>query len=243
MADAIRLFVEASLHEGAAVAATPGQAHRLGTVMRRGVGDAVRLFNGRDGEWDGRIAAPGQRRGQVTILAERLRRPQAAEPGPALLFAPLKRAATDLLAEKATELGASRLQPVITARTVAQRVAVERLALIAVEAAEQCERLTVPAVQAPRPLADVIALWPPELTLAAAIERLNGPGIAAPAAGLLVGPEGGFTGAELDLLRSRPFVVPVSLGPRILRAETAAIAGLALLQAHGTAAAAPERAN
>lgn len=241
MADAIRLFVEASLHEGAAMAATPGQAHRLVTVMRRGPGDAVSLFNGRDGEWDGRIAA--LRRGQATLVAERQRRPQAAEPGPALLFAPLKRDATDLVAEKATELGASSLRPVITARTVAQRVTVERLALIAAEAAEQCERLTVPRVDPPLPLAEAIASWLPNLVLAAAVERVAAPRIAARADALLVGPEGGFTPAELDLLRSRPFVVPISLGPLVLRAETAAIAGLALLRSYDPDSTGPERAD
>lgn len=241
MADAIRLFVEAPLHAGAAVAATPGQAHRLGAVMRRAPGDAVRLFNGRDGEWAGRIAA--LRRDQATLRAERLHRPQAPEPGPVLLFALLKRDATDLVAQKATELGASRLQPVLTARTVAHRVATERLRLIAAEAAEQCERLTVPGVEEPRSLADVIANWPPSSMLAAAIERLDAPTVLGVAAGLLVGPEGGFTPAELDLLRARPFVLPVSLGPRILRAETAAIAGLALLQAHGPPLPTPGRTS
>ena len=231
MADAIRLFVDVPLHAGAVVQATPAQAHRLGVVMRRGPGDALRLFNGRDGEWDGRIAS--LRRGQATLLPERLRRTQAEEPGPALLFAPLKRDATDLVAEKATELGVVCLQPVLTARTVIQRVAVDRIALIAAEAAEQCERLTIPRVAAPSDLEAVIAAWPEEQRLAVAVERLDAPCGMPPADALLVGPEGGFTTAELDLLRSRTFVVPVSLGPRILRAETAAIAGLALLQAQG----------
>lgn len=241
MADAVRLFVAAALHEGAEVAATPGQAHRLGVVMRRAPGDAVRLFNGRDGEWDGRIGA--LRRGQATLVAERLRRPQAAEPGPALVFALLKRDATDLVVEKATELGVARLQPILTARTVAQRVAAERLALIVAEAAEQCERLTVPAVSGLRTLADVIEEWPEDQTLMVAVERHVGEMIKEPAAGLLVGPEGGFTAAELDLVQSRPFVVPVTLGPRILRAETAAIAGLALLQSHGLFPTAPTGAG
>ena len=231
MADAIRLFVDAALSAEAAIPATPAQAHRLGVVMRRGPGDALRLFNGRDGEWDGQIAS--LRRGQAMLLAERLRRAQADEPGPALLFAPLKRDATDLVAEKATELGVTCLQPVFTARTASQRVAVDRIAMIAAEAAEQCERLTIPRVAAPGSLEAVIAAWPQERKLAVAVERLGVPCGVPLADALLVGPEGGFTPAELDLLRSQPFVVPVSLGPRILRAETAAIAGLALLQAQG----------
>jgi 16S rRNA (uracil1498-N3)-methyltransferase len=242
MAEAIRLHVEAGLDAGTEITATPAQAHRLGTVMRRGPGDAVRLFNGRDGEWDGHIAALG--RGRAVLVAERLRRSQAPEPGPTLVFALLKRDATDLIVEKATELGAACLRPVVTARTVAHRVALDRLAAIAAEAAEQCERLTVPVVEAPRSLADVIAAWRQERSLAAAIERLDAPGILAYAgltaeAGLLVGPEGGFTPAELDLLRSRPFVVAVSLGPRVLRAETAVIVGLALLQARSLSIATP----
>ena len=240
-AQPVRLFVKAPLHEGAELVATPAQAHRLGVVMRRAPGDPVRVFNGRDGEWDGHVGV--LRRGEVRLVVEQLRRPQTAEPGPALLFALLKRDATDLLVEKATELGASRLQPVLTARTIAQRIAVDRLALIAAEAAEQCERLTVPEVAAPSTLADVIESWPPDCALVVAVERLDAPGIREPAAGLLIGPEGGFTLAELDLLRSRPFVVPVSLGPRILRAETAAIVGLALLQAHGPLTPGPDRAS
>lgn len=239
MADAIRLFVDASLHAGAAIPATPAQAHRLGVVMRRGPGDALRLFNGRDGEWDGQIAS--LRRGQATLLAERPRRAQADEPGPALLFAPLKRDATDLVAEKATELGAACLWPVLTARTMSRRVAVDRIASVAAEAAEQCERLTIPRVAAPGDLEAVIAAWPEGQRLAVAVERLDAPCGVPPADALLVGPEGGFTPAELDLLRSRTFVVPVSLGPRILRAETAAIAGLALLQAQDRFGAASRR--
>lgn len=228
---AMRLFVDAPLHAGAAVDATPAQAHHLGPVMRRGPGDPVRLFNGRDGEWAARIEA--LRKGRAVLRVEGPLRPQAPEPGPALVFAPLKRDATDLVAEKATELGAAALYPVLTERTVAGRVNLERLAAIAAAAAEQCERLTVPQVHPLRRLPDLLGAWPVERPLAAALERSDAPPVRAPAAGLLVGPEGGFTGAELDVLASRPFVVAISLGPRVLRAETAAIAGLALLQAQG----------
>lgn len=229
MSDPIRLFVAQPLHGGAEFEATPAQAHRLSHVMRRAPGDPVRLFNGVDGEWDGHIARLG--RGRATFAVSRQRRVQAPEPGPALLFALLKRDATDLVVEKATELGASRLLPMVTARTIGARVATERLALMAAAAAEQCERLTIPPVAAPAPLPALLAAWPADLPLAAAIERGGAAPISRPAAGLLIGPEGGFTRLELDLLLSWPFVVPVSLGPRILRAETAAIAGLALLQA------------
>jgi 16S rRNA (uracil1498-N3)-methyltransferase len=168
------------------------------------------------------------------VLGARLR-PQAAELDLWLAFAPLKRDATDLVAEKATELGVAALLPVLTARTVAARVNLDRLAAIATAAAEQCERLTVPRLAPPVALAALLADWPAERVLVAALERQGAPPVRRPAgpAALLVGPEGGFTGAELDLLRRHPFVVSAGLGPRILRAETAAIAGLALLGASG----------
>jgi 16S rRNA (uracil1498-N3)-methyltransferase len=138
-----------------------------------------------------------------------------------------------LVVEKATELGVSRLLPVVTERTNTARLNPDRLTAIATEAAEQCERLTVPAIDPPQKLLSVLAAWPAARTLVAALERADAPRIQpvpGPAA-LLVGPEGGFTPAELDALRRHPLVVAASLGPRILRAETAAIVGLALLQA------------
>lgn len=232
MPGSIRLFVAAPLLADTLVPATAAQAHYLGTVMRRAAGDPVVLFNGADGEWAARIAT--LRRDRAAFTVEHRLRPQTAEPDLWLLFAPLKRDATDLVAQKATELGVSRLQPVLTARTNAARVNLERLAAIAAEAAEQSERLTVPVLRPPRPLPEVLDDWPADRRLAAALERTEAPAIAAPAGALLVGPEGGFTAAELDALRARPFVQPVSLGPRILRAETAVIAGLALLQAQGS---------
>ena len=234
-----RLFIQVSLCAGATLAASPSQAHHLGTVLRRGPGDTVRLFNGADGEWAARIALLRRDRCELEVGA-RLR-PQTPEPDLWLAFAPLKRDATDLLVEKTTELGVAALLPVLTARTVAARVNLDRLAAIATAAAEQCERLTVPLIAAPVPLPALLADWPAERALVAALERQGAPGVAplaGPAgllpAGLLIGPEGGFTGAELDLLRRHAFVVPASLGSRILRAETAAIVGLALLQASAT---------
>ena len=227
----IRLHVAAPLAAGAVIVLTGGQAHYLGAVMRCAVGAAVRVFNGADGEWLARIA--GLRKERGSLVVERLLRRQAIEPDLWLLFAPLKRDATDLVAQKATELGVAALLPVLTARTNAARVKVERLTAIATEAAEQSERLTVPRVAAPVELEERLASWPGERVLVVAAERMEAAPIrssSGPAA-LLIGPEGGFTPRELDLLARHPFVRFVTLGPRILRADTAAIVGLALLQA------------
>lgn len=226
----IRLFVTDALLPGAELPASPAQAHYLGNVMRRSVGDAVRLFNGRDGEWLARLVH--LRRDQAVFQAEVQERPQAPEPDLWLAFAPLKRDTTHIVVEKATELGVSVLLPVMTARTNAERVNLPRLQAIATEAAEQCERLSVPEVRPPQRLEALLRDWPAERSLAVGMERVEAAPIRAPAGGFLVGPEGGFTGGELDALHRHPFVTPVTLGPRILRAETAAIVGLALLQAH-----------
>jgi 16S rRNA (uracil1498-N3)-methyltransferase len=231
MTPSIRLFVAAPLHAGAVIVATAAQAHYLGGVMRRTVGDGVALFNGADGEWFARIAV--LRRDGASLIAEHLLRPQAPEPDLWLAFAPLKRDATDLVVQKATELGVSVLKPVLTARSNTTRLNERRLAAIAAEAAEQCERLTVPRIDPPTSLAELLAAWPEARPLVVAMERMDAPPIRAAAgpAALLVGPEGGFTAAELDVMRRHPFVHPATLGPRVLRAETAAIVGLALLQA------------
>ncbi len=234
MSASARLFVTAPLATGSSAEATPAQAHYLTVVMRRRSGEQVRLFNGRDGEWSARIGPIG--RDHATLIVEQQVRPQAPEPDLWLAFALLKRNATDLVVQKATELGAAAILPVVTAHTNALRVNLARLAAIAVEAAEQSERLSVPRVHAPQPLPALLDAWSPDRRLIAAIERSEAPGIpsgAGPAA-LLVGPEGGFDPAELETLRRQPFVSLCSLGPRILRAETACIAGLALLQARRT---------
>ncbi len=198
--------------------------------MRRGLGDPLLLFNGHDGEFAARISSIRRDRGSLHI--EQQLRAQEPEPDLWLVFALLKRDATDLVVQKATELGVAELHPVITERSNTHRANTDRLLHIAIEAAEQCERLTVPSVHQPRRLMDLLSDWPSDHHLFAAMERIPAPAIS-PSRGsraLLVGPEGGFTPAELDVLRAHPFVTPVTFGPRILRAETACIAGLALLQ-------------
>ena len=228
-----RLFADQPLHRGADIAGSAGQAHYLGTVMRRAVGDEVCLFNGRDGEWRARISA--LRRDRIGFQLGTLLRPQELEDDLWLVFALLKRDTTDLVVEKATELGASVIQPATTDRTNAGRVNEARLLAIATEAAEQCERLTVPDMRPARALADLLTTWPEDRPLFAAVERADAAPIrpfAGPCA-LLVGPEGGFAPRELDALRRYKFVTPVSLGPRVLRAETACLAGLALLRSTG----------
>ncbi len=231
MSTAIRLHVTADLHADCGIDLEPGQAHYLGAVMRRGPGDELRLFNGRDGEWRGRIEA--LRRDRCRVQATRQVRPQSPGADLWLAFAPLKRDATDLVVQKATELGAAALLPVFTERTNAARLNLGRLRAIATEAAEQSERLTLPRIAEPVRLPDLLSAWPPERRLVVAMERADAPPIRpAPHAGLLIGPEGGFTPPELDAMRRHPFVEPATLGSLILRAETAAIVGLALLQAH-----------
>jgi len=231
-----RLFVIDQLGPNQHIALDGDRTHYLKNVMRRALGDEVGLFNGRDGEWLGRIETFG--RGTTRIVLTEQRRPQAAGPDVWLAFAPIKRARIDFIAEKATELGVSVLWPVMTRRAEPMRVNAERLTNIAIEAAEQTERLDVPAVREAVTLDKMLTLWPQERTLFVCAEAGTARPIAeailakrdAPA-GFLIGPEGGFAAAELDALRKLPFVVPIGLGPRLLRAETAAVAALACWQA------------
>jgi 16S rRNA (uracil1498-N3)-methyltransferase len=231
-----RLFVTADLSAGARLPATPEQANYLLAVMRTRAGDAVRLFNGRDGEWRA-VVADVTKRG-CTLVAEDLLRPQAVGPDIDYLFAPLKRARLDYMVQKATELGVRRLCPVLTRHTIAERVNTDRLTANAVEAAEQCGVLWVPEVAAPAKLEAALAAWPAPRPLIFADEAapLASPITALQALqpgplGVLVGPEGGFHTEERARLRALPFAVPVSLGPRIMRADTAAVAILSLVNA------------
>ena len=235
----IRLFVEAPLGPGAEVALAPAQAHYLFTVMRLRADDAVLLFNGRDGEWRAEVAEAGKRAGLLACRGQT--REQAEPPDLWLAFAPVKRARTDFIVEKATELGCRRILPVLTRHTQAERVKIGRLSAHATEAAEQCGRLTVPAVAEPLTLTTLIE----DLEESTPPRRLlfcdeTGAGAPAPDAlagaetgpwAVLIGPEGGFDAAERARLAASPAAQAVSLGPRILRTDTAAVAALALWQA------------
>jgi 16S rRNA (uracil1498-N3)-methyltransferase len=231
----VRLFVEARLGPGVRVQATAGQAHYLLHVLRARAGDRVALFNGRDGEWLAQIAEVTKR--GCASECERQTRPQASTPDLWLCFAPIKKTPADYLAQKATELGVSVLQPVITRRTIVSRVNVERMRANAVEAAEQSDRLTVPDVREPLPLAILLANWPADRRLLFCDEAGEAPPIAqalraaSGAWAVLTGPEGGFDPAERAAIRGLSCVTPVSLGPRILRADTAGLAALAVWQA------------
>jgi 16S rRNA (uracil1498-N3)-methyltransferase len=237
---AARLHVETTLLSGVPVELSAGQAHYLKSVLRLRSGRHVLLFNGRDGEWLAELTELGKGKAAASALMQT--REQAPEPDLWLLFAPIKGDRIDSVAEKATELGIARLQPVMTRYTVVGRVNVDRLRARAVEAAEQCGRLSVPEVLQPQPLREILASWPKERRLFACAEA--GPARplaevlcedcarseAALPSGLLVGPEGGFSPDELDLLAELAFVTAVGLGPRLLRSDTAAIAALALWQ-------------
>jgi 16S rRNA (uracil1498-N3)-methyltransferase len=236
-----RLYVTHDLAAGASVGLSPSQAHYLSHVLRLKRGDPVHLFNGRDGEWQGDVDALG--RGWCSVEVRAQTRPQPALDGGDLwlVFAPVKRARIDFIAAKATELGAAALWPVMSEHTAVGRVNADRLHANAIEAAEQCGRLTVPEILEPDSLRGALARWPEGRRLLYCDES----GAGAPIAGVLeaargeaargwavlTGPEGGFARAELDALANLSISTPVSLGPRILRADTAAIAALACWQA------------
>ncbi len=231
----IRLFIEEPLVPGALLRLNEKQAHYLLHVMRAQTGGEVLLFNGRDGEWRGALKL-SKNHAEVELKAQTRLQDTAADLW--LLFAPIKRGHGDLIVEKAAELGVSKLQPVITQRTIVSRVPTDRFRAIAVEAAEQCERLSVPVVEESEDLRKTLEKWDKNRRLLLCAEA----GEARPAAqvlqalqpgplALLTGPEGGFTEEEFSLLRAHPSVTPMRLGPRILRADTAAIAGLTLVQA------------
>ena len=227
-----RLFVRSPLGQGARIELNAAQANYLGNVMRLGIGAELLVFDGASGEWLARIADAGKKR--MTLTVEKRTREPEAIPDVWLAFAPVKRAQTDWLVEKATELGAARLVPVMTQRTVAERVKLERLEAISIEAAEQCGRTRLPEIGELTTLKQLLDQRDPARWLYFADESGGEPAASAfgpdPAL-ILVGPEGGFTDEERGLIRTATNSVPISLGPRILRAETAALAALATYMA------------
>lgn len=243
-----RLFLDLPLGDGQAVPLSRDDSHYLINVMRRSEGDGIRLFNGRDGEWQAVVIHAHKK--SAVLTCETRNRPQTGVPDLWLLFAPVKRQKNELIVEKATELGAAEIRPVITARTQSERMRLDRFEAIAKEAAEQTERLDLPAIHDADRLDAVLDGWDEARTLIYCDEAGDDgerpwggeTGRGAPMldvirdigdgpAAILIGPEGGFSVEERARLRALPFVRAVTLGPRILRAETAAIAALTLWQA------------
>ena len=230
-----RLFTVADLGADALCALGAGPAHKLRAVLRAQAGDEILLFNGRDGEWRARLTEVGKSQAHAQCLHQT--RPQTDEPGPWLAFAPVKKDPLDHMIEKAVELGVQKMIPVITRRTENRRLKMERLTQQIIDACEQCERLTVPTLEDPMALDKLGDMWPQDRALLVAAERRDAQPIAQALndghrlLGLLIGPEGGFEDSELDAVLKLPISIPINLGPRILRAETAAIAALAVIQA------------
>ena len=230
----IRLYVPHDLTPGAQLTLDEGQSRYLVAVMRQAVGDAVAVFNGRDGEWLATVTTVGKR--AVTLSAQSRTRPQHLGPDLDLVIALVKRGRLETIVEKAAELGVRRLRPVTTERTNADHTRLDRLRAIAVEAAEQTGRLDVPTITEPMKLDRMLADWDPARRLlfcdeagdaATVLEAVNIPGPWA----ILIGPEGGFSADERHHLRALPYATPATLGPRTLRADTAAISALTLWQA------------
>jgi 16S rRNA (uracil1498-N3)-methyltransferase len=228
----IRLYVDQSLATGQPVAVSEFHANYLFNVMRLTPGAAVILFNGRDGEWLATVDQAGKRRGMLTCQSQTA--PLRLPPDVWLLFAPIKKARSDFIVEKAVELGAARILPVQT-RYTNERLRQDKLAAHAVEAAEQCGATFVPPVADLIPLDKLLSTWPGDRRLLWCDEALSAPTtLTGPRGGkwaILIGPEGGFAPDEQSRLRALPQITPLSLGPRILRADTAAVAALTLWQA------------
>lgn len=229
----IRLYVDQPLAQGQAVALSQDQAHYLTGVMRLEAGAPLLLFNGKDGEWRATLAQAGKR--NAIAVCDVQTRPLQLPPDLWLLFAPIKKARTDFIVEKAVELGAARILPVQTRHTNSERIRQDRLQAHATEAAEQCGATWVPEVTDLQHLDRLLAKWPDDRRLYWCDETALGqPATLAPTPGpaaILIGPEGGFSVDEAARLRARSNVTPLSLGPRILRADTAAVAALTLWQA------------
>lgn len=229
----IRLYVDQPLAPGQAVALSQDQAHYLTGVMRLTAGTPILVFNGRDGEWRATLTQAGKR--NAIAVCDAQTKPLRLPPDLWLLFAPIKKARTDFIVEKAVELGAARILPVQTRHTNSERIRQDRLQAHAIEAAEQCGATYVPEVADLTQLDKLLAQWPTDRRLYWCDETALGqPATLTPSTGpaaILIGPEGGFSADEAARLRGKPHVTPLSLGPRILRADTAAVAALTLWQA------------
>lgn len=229
----VRLYVDCPLAAGQGVALSEAQANYLFAVMRLPVGASLLVFNGSDGEWRASVAQAGKRAGRLVCLEQT--RPQTSPPDLWLIFAPVRKERTQFIVEKAVELGAARLVPVQTRFTNAERLRLDKARAHAIEAAEQCGATSVPQVDEVQPLDRLLAKWPAGRRILWADESLTATattlqGLPPGPWAILIGPEGGFSDAERQALRARPEVVPISLGPRILRAETAVVAALTLWQ-------------
>ncbi len=234
MSHIARIYVEDALEAGVAILLPEAQGKYLTRVMRLAEGAKIRVFNGQDGEWSAEISLSGKK---VSVRPTAQSRQQESALGLTLLFAPIKKSRTDFIVEKATELGVRKIMPVITDYTQSNRVRTDRMRLLAIEAAEQTERMDIPRIAEAAPLAKALANWDADIPLIYCDEA----GETAPLqnavsrfpdrkAGLLVGPEGGFSPKEQKMLRALDFVIPITLGPRILRAETAVVSALTLWQ-------------
>ncbi len=232
-----RLYVTAGLAPGNTIPLAEAQAHYLLNVLRMATGSRVLVFNGRDGEYVAEIRDVKKRTANLHVLSET--RPQETGPDIDYVFAPLKRSRLDYMVQKATEMGCARLRPVLTQHTIAERINLERMTANAIEAAEQCGILRVPEVTAPEPFDKLLSGWDAQRTLIFCDEQAaGGSGALAALEGLkpgplavLIGPEGGFSETERQALLGKPFVRALPLGPRIMRADTAAVAALALVNA------------
>ncbi len=231
-----RLFVDAPLGDGLAVTATAEQFNYLVNVLRMSAGAELLLFNGRDGEWKSTLAFMAKKK--LALMPIEQVRPQPPHPDLHFLFAPLKLGRLDYLVQKAVEMGAGTIQPVLTQHTQVQKVSIERLQANVIEAAEQCGTLSVPAVREPVKFEALLSGWDASRRIIFCDEdaATNNPlgklgAVREKHMAVLIGPEGGFSAHERELLRSLPFVTAIPLGPRILRADTAAVAALAVVQA------------
>jgi 16S rRNA (uracil1498-N3)-methyltransferase len=227
-----RLYVEEALAEAKSLTLEGAQANYLGAVLRLGIGAQMKLFDDRTGEWLAEITEAGKKR--VSLRLVRKLREREPVPDLWLLFAPIKRGRINWIVEKATELGVARLLPVTTQRTIVDKLNLERLRAHMIEAAEQCERTALPELAEPQKLASLLQSWPCERALLFADEGGGEPLASAVSSGpaaLLIGPEGGFTDEERTAIRALPQARAVSLGPRILRADTAVVAAISLWMA------------